>query len=145
MIIFGAGVVTGGLLVRHAIPAQPVRAARGNGTNRPSISQAFTRVEFLRRAERELNLSREQKEQADKVISASQERTKKLLEPISPQLREELQHTKAEFRAVLTAEQQAKFDEMVKQQGRPHDGRRPPAHTTEGPKSQVPAGHPEKE
>ena len=84
-------------------------------------------------------MTHEQKEQADKVISASVERTRKLLEPVSPQLREELQHTRTEFRALLTPEQQAKFDEMVKQQGHPRPGHRPPGHTTEAPKAEVPA------
>ncbi len=148
MIIFGAGVVTGGLLVRHTTPVSPVEHAGRNGTNhtyRPfiSIAPALTRVEFLRRAERDLKLTREQKEQADKIISASQERTRKLLEPVSPQIRDELQQTKDQFRALLNPDQQARFDEMLKQQGRPREPRHPPSRSTEAPKTQVPAGTPE--
>jgi len=67
MIIFGTGVVTGGLLVRHTVPVPPARPARNVGTNgnsRPFISTALIRVEFLKKAERELNLNADQKEQA---------------------------------------------------------------------------------
>jgi len=151
MIIFGAGVVTGGLLVRHTtiVPNKPQRAG-GGGTNngwRPvysTMAPALTRVEFLRRAERELNLTHEQKEQADKIISASQERTRKLLEPISPQIREELQQTKDQFRALLTPDQQTHFDQMLKQQGHPRESRHPNKNVTEGSKAQVPAAEAEK-
>jgi hypothetical protein len=150
MIIFGAGVVTGGLLVRHTTIVPPTKAPRaGGGTNgwRPvysTMAPALTRVEFLRRAERELNLTHEQKEQADKIISASQERTRKLLEPISPQIREELQQTKEQFRALLNSDQQTRFDQLLKQQGHPRESRHSNPRVTEGSKSQVPAAEAEK-
>src|SRR5947207_1220379 len=144
MIIFGTGVVTGGLLVRQTAQNQPQRPSRNTGTNgypRPFIAPSLTRVEFLKRAERELNLTRDQKEQADKIISESQERTRKLLEPVSPQIREELQQTKEQFRAVLNADQKVRFDEMLKQQNRAP--RHPANRITEAPKNSVPAGaHP---
>jgi len=148
MLIFGAGVITGGLLVRHTVvqPPPPPRIGNNNyNPNRPfaSLSPALTRVDFLRRAERELNLSTDQKQEADKIISASQERTRKLMEPVSPHLREELQRTKEEFRALLDPAQKAKFDEMLKLQNRPRDQRRPGPHSSGT--SQVPSGNPVKE
>ena len=45
------------------------------------------KFEFMRRAERELNLTPDQRERIDKIIAASQERTKKILEPVSPKIR----------------------------------------------------------
>jgi len=150
MIIFGAGVVTGGLLVRHTtLAAKPsLPPASGSQTNNwhpvLSMAPALTRVEFLRRAERELNLTREQKEQADKIISASQERTRKLLDPVSPEIRAELQETKDQFRALLTPDQQGRFDQMLKQQGRPRDSHHPAPRVTNAPKADVPAAQPEK-
>jgi len=120
IIIFGAGVVTGGLLVRNTaltqIP-QPPPVAPANRVFLPAPA-GVVRVEFLRRAERELNLTRDQREQIDKLISASQERTKKLMEPVTPKIREELQQTKDQFLAVLTPEQRARFEELLKQQQR---------------------------
>jgi len=149
MIIFGAGVVTGGLLVRHTtiVPAKSPRAGGGTNGWRPvysTMAPALTRVEFLRRAERDLNLTHDQKEQADKIITASQERTRKLLEPISPQIRDELQQTKDQFRALLNSDQQTRFDQMLKQQGHPRESRHPNKNVTEGSKPQVPAAETEK-
>lgn len=127
MVIFGTGVVTGGLLVKYAsvgrVPHPHVSAL---GRTAQPISAGGMRLEFLRRAERELNLTAEQRERIDKLISASQERTKKILEPITPKLREDMKQTKAEFRAVLTPEQQQRFDELLKQQQRPRDPHRAP-------------------
>ncbi len=139
IIIFGAGVVTGGLLVKEAVEKpnpqrQPV-APIGTRVFMPGQA-GVVRVELLRRAERELNLTRDQREQIDKIISASQERTKKLMEPVTPKIREELQQTKDKFVAVLTPEQRTRFEELLKQQrqqqlrGRePHRSMRPPENS----------------
>ncbi len=74
------------------------------------------RLEFLRRIQRELDLSAEQQERIDKVLKQSQERTRKIMEPVVPQLPQELQRAKAEFREVLTPDQQGRFDELLKLQ-----------------------------
>src|SRR5947209_7552371 len=105
MVIFGTGVVTGGLLVKYSerIHVPRPRLANQGNPGRPlvPISAGIFRVEVLRRAERELDLDPEQKVRVDHILSASQERTRKLLEPISPKIRQELQRTKDEFVAVL--------------------------------------------
>lgn len=130
MVIFGAGVVTGGLLVRNSqrvqfLPQQAVLP--NNNFQRPAqpVTPGGSRVEFLRRAERELNLTAAQRERIDKIIMASQERTKKLMDPITPRMREEVQRAKQEFREALTMDQQVRFDELIKQQQRPPNQRRP--------------------
>lgn len=64
MVIFGTGVVTGGLLVRHEIPGRERRPQRGSPTVhvvQPSAAGVM-RIEFLRRLERELALTPEQHE-----------------------------------------------------------------------------------
>jgi len=129
IVIFVAGAVTGSLLVRQGMVMQASKQPRPNSVNRTIPgAPGMTRVEFLRRAERELNLTPEQREQADKLIVASQERTKKIMEPVSPKIREELKQTKDQFRALLTADQQVRFDEMLKkQQSHPHEPHRMPA------------------
>jgi valyl-tRNA synthetase len=91
------------------------------------------RVELLRRAERELNLTPEQREQADKIITASQERARKITEPIAPKIREELQQTRDQFRALLTSDQQIHFDEFMKKQQRPRESHRPPKSSEKSP------------
>lgn len=137
VVIFVAGVVTGGLVVRHStqVPA-PVRP-RIAGAPRlaPTYSAGGLRLEFLRRAERDLRLNPDQRERIDKLLQASQERTRKLMEPVAPELRAELEQTKDEFLAVLTPDQRARFEVLVKkQQQRPHDPRHAPtARETSAP------------
>jgi Holliday junction resolvase-like predicted endonuclease len=118
MVIFGTGVVTGGLLVRHLEPARGRRVQRAGDMVRPAPppSAGVMRFEFLRRMERELDLTPEQREPIDKVLKEGQERMRNLMETLEPRRREELRRTMEEFRASLTPEQQQRFDAVVKQQ-----------------------------
>ena len=129
MVIFGAGVITGGLLVRLTALNQRSKPAHGTAAVSRSIppQPGVTRVELLRRAERELDLTPEQRAKADKLIAASQERTKKIVEPIAPKIREELKQTREQFRGLLTAEQQTHFDDMVKKAAHPREPHRAPS------------------
>jgi hypothetical protein len=115
MVIFGTGVVTGGLLVHYSVGIHPARPGKGPGLVRPgqSPNPGLLRFEFLRRAGRDLNLTPEQREKLDRIIKESQDRAHRVTAPF---LREEVQRTKAEFRDVLTPEQQTKFDNLLKQQ-----------------------------
>jgi len=118
MVIFGTGVVTGGLLVRHVEHGRdrrPQRAANAIRSGQPP-TPGLMRFEFLRRMERELNLTREQHEPIDRILKEGQERMRKLNESVEPRRREELKRTLDEFRAVLTPEQRERLDELLKQQ-----------------------------
>ncbi len=118
MVIFGTGVVTGGLLVRHAGPGRDRRAQHPAGVVRPAqpVSPSVMRIDFLRRLERELALTPEQHQPVDKVLTEGQERLKKLMETVEPRRREEYKKTIEEFRAVLRPSQRKRFDELLKQQ-----------------------------
>jgi len=148
MLIFGTGVVTGGLLVRNSERMRPHQPKNTNtGIARPpqpfpSFSASGVKIEFLRRMERDLNLSTEQRERIDGILTESQERTRKLMEPVAPQLREELQKTKERFRAALTPLQQEAFDAMLKQQQKAREQRHPAGHVSEGSTLQSPSGEP---
>jgi Spy/CpxP family protein refolding chaperone len=140
MVIFGAGVVTGGLLVHKFSLAASERSAptaeeharashfaHTAGTNRPAQPpSAGMRLDFLRRAQRELDLTAEQRERVDKIMKESQERTRKIMDPVQPQLREEVKKTREEFMGVLTPEQRTRFEEWMKQQHLQQH--RPPGH-----------------
>jgi TRAP-type C4-dicarboxylate transport system substrate-binding protein len=73
--------------------------------------------------QRDLELTSDQHERIDKILKQSQERTRKLMEPVAPQLHQEIQRAKAEFREALTAPQQDRFDQLLKQQQRFRDHR----------------------
>jgi hypothetical protein len=126
LVIFGAGVVTGGVLVWRLESSTPAPVNRNPGTIRTSqnVSAGGMRLEFLRRVQRELDLSLEQRERIDKILKDGQERTRKIMEPVAPEFHAELQRAKDEFRSVLTPDQQERFDELVRQH-RSHDDKHP--------------------
>lgn len=118
MVIFGTGVVTGGLLVRHVEHGRERRPQHAGGLVRPAqpTSAGVIRIEFLRRVERELELTAEQREPIERIIKEGQERTKKIMDTVEPRRREEFKKTMEEFRAVLTPEQRKRLDALMKQQ-----------------------------
>ena len=126
IVIFGAGVVTGGLVVGHYGRANSQAAQHPPGPARPGqrISAGVMRIEFLRRIERDLNLSPQQKERIDAIISEGQERTRQIMEPLAPEIRQQLNTTLENFRAVLSPVQQGRFDELIKQAQHPRDTHR---------------------
>lgn len=111
-VIFAAGAVTGALLARHSV--------------RPRPGPGGMRLEFLRRMERDLDLTPEQQERIDKILKESQEHARKIMEPVTPALHAELQRTKEAFRLALTPEQQTRFDQLLKRPQRARETHRPP-------------------
>jgi len=118
MVIFGAGVVTGGLLVRHVERGSHQRPQRAGAAVRPAppASAGVMRLEFLRRMERELDLTPAQREPINRILKEAQDRTKKIMDTVEPQRREEFRRTIESFRAVLTPAQQKRLDTLIKQQ-----------------------------
>lgn len=123
VLIFGTGVVTGGLVVHKTERNRSPQRQAAQKMPGPAVG---SRLELLHRMERELDLKPEQRQQIDQILTESQERSRKLMEPVTPALREEVKRAKAEFRAVLTPEQQTAFDALLKQQQqRSRDTHRP--------------------
>lgn len=121
LVIFVAGVVTGAVVVWHSqhLIVQPSPHQNATAHPGPVVSPGGLRLEFLRRIQRDLNLTADQHEQIDKLLKESQERSRKIMEPVAPQIREELAHTRDEFRKILTPEQREHFDDLLKHQHRP--------------------------
>ena len=115
IVIFGAGVITGALVLQATVGPYGMRPQRF-ATHPEFGTPGGMRFDFLRRMQRDLDLTAEQRDRIDKILKQSQERTRKIMEPCAPQLRQEVQRAKAEFRGVLTQEQQARFDALLKQQ-----------------------------
>jgi Spy/CpxP family protein refolding chaperone len=135
LVIFIAGVVTGGLLVRYTEQNAPRRGER-SAPPRPAQPGAagLVRMDFLRRVQKELDLTPDQHQRVDKMLKEHQEQIKKIVEPIEPDIQEEVQTAKDEFLETLTPTQRVRFDELLKQQQRPKDPRRPqPPHLSVAP------------
>jgi len=133
LVIFGAGVLTGGLLVNYSdrtfrhpaesatTPAstppvamereQAIPAAESNPAPRDSrfgpALPAPLRKEFLNRLTRELALSPEQHDRLERIIADGQERTREVW-------RVEWVATRQKIRAQLTPEQQRRFEELLR-------------------------------
>ena len=124
MVIFGCGVVTGALVMRaqtaqHAdSPQALLRPLPRPGPNMPGQLQ---NPELLRRMDSQLNLTYEQRQSIEKIMKASQERTKPLWEEIGPQMQKELARTREEIEEQLTPDQKTKFGQMF-QRGRRGEG-----------------------
>lgn len=125
VIIFAAGVITGGLLVQRT--QRPERPGPLPPFARPQQDIVptpwFARREFLDRMDRQLNLSREQYDRIAKIIQSSQERTRQIVGRVRPEIQDELRHVRREIRGELTPEQAKKFDELQQRMREPN---RPP-------------------
>jgi hypothetical protein len=131
VVIFGSGVITGGLLVNHIQSSPTVLAGRNpvivpavstNETGHPiakSLRQpVIVSKDFLQRLDKELGLSPEQFEAIQKIINESQS-----------MIRKTIQGSRLEIREVLTPDQRSQFDDMFQRQAkRPAPGtNQPPA------------------
>jgi uncharacterized membrane protein len=123
VVIFGAGVITGGLLVnyvRHSHPKAVHKTAATPEVHAPPTNQVvrppdapklrppeILSKQFLQRLEDELHLAPEQNEAIQKIIAEGQN-----------QIRKTIQDSRLEIREVLAPEQQKQFDDLMKHQFR---------------------------
>lgn len=130
IVIFAAGALAGGLLVKTLSPAPPPKAPVP-----PIISQQ----RFQEKLKRELQLNADQTNHVDKVFYESNARIKILWDLVGPEMQKERQEVYENIRGILTAEQREKFEQLLKQSHRPDGQRRsrstnPPSVTGAGPK-----------
>lgn len=119
LVIFGSGVVVGGLLVSYAVHANIVQTQTPQVSPQPQQPQAITpwmqrARQLLLRMDRELDLTPEQHKRIEKLIADSAERTRKLWEPITPQMNKEMQKLHHEIREELNPNQRPKFEAIMK-------------------------------
>lgn len=126
VLIFGAGVMTGGVLVNyvkknehrstpphHPAPAQTNSLSLSNAPIAPMTTAAATNrtvrppeilsTDFLRDLDGKLQLTKDQHEAAQKIITDGQNLIRKVV-----------QDARLEIRDILTPAQQEQFDELVK-------------------------------
>ncbi len=139
LVIFGTGVITGGLLVtysesalQHARRAANAESARHPGhTNETRQPPALTLnlrkdKDFLGRLDREVKLSPDQLQRIQKLIATGQERIKEISKQTEPRIHAELQQTREHIREVLTPQQQIRYAELLRRHPNPaHSGTNP--------------------
>ncbi len=136
LVIFGAGVITGGLLVHHTDtshshrPRPPQTEANAPRPGGPRGTNVFDptamRKQWLRMLDRELKLTSQQRERVDKILAEGQDRTSKLWE-------KELEKTRQQIHAELTPEQWKQYEEMRKRFRPPGPPGPPPPPGTNPP------------
>ena len=122
LVIFVAGMVTGGLAIKHF---QPLPATTVTAKAPPSLQ----RFEVLRRMEKRLDLSPPQQERIEQIVRESQERTKKAWEQVRPIIHDEFQRVQDRIREELTPEQRMKFEKLLTES---RDRRRPDSPSSRG-------------
>jgi Spy/CpxP family protein refolding chaperone len=132
MIIFGAGVLTGGLLVNYvdqghrengrfpfwrATPraqmSDPTQASPGE-LNRPRTPEMW-RKDFLGHLDEKLKLTPEQHADISRIIAEGQEQNREIWTNIAPRMHQEMELVQQRIREELTPEQQKQFEVLTKQ------------------------------
>ena len=113
LIIFGAGVLTGMVVYQRTderrqkqfVPPPP-----------PII-----RRDFVDRMQHEIQLTSEQRDRLEKIITESQERVRILWQLVGPEMAEEKRHLMEDIRQQLRPDQLDKFEQLMKR-GPPRRG-----------------------
>jgi hypothetical protein len=144
LVIFGAGVITGGLLVRfvdsstpHPPQTQPGTPEKHSGTvgatarqnKLPAPLPGPLRKDFLDRLDHDLKLDPKQHECIEKIICEGQEKTKAIWDEVEPDMHDVLVETRSRICSELTPEQRACFEQSVKQKAK-NGTNAPPAAPT---------------
>jgi hypothetical protein len=116
VVIFGAGVITGGLLVNYAQQTgkkisrnKPAAAAETRSAGAHQVENAKPRPpeilskQFMQQLNESLQLTTEQREEIRKIITDGQN-----------QIRKAIQDARLEIREVLAPKQKELFDELIK-------------------------------
>lgn len=132
IVIFAAGAMVGTAVARKAPRSGGPKMATTNQFSVPPAPPNFMvqRMEFLRQAERQLELTPEQKTKVEQILTDSRQRTRLIMEKLTPELRDELKQTTLAIRETLSREQREKFDRLMRnraqQQMQKRDEKRPP-------------------
>jgi hypothetical protein len=149
-VIFCAGVIAGGVAVNQfhlrrlqANPAVPAGVTPDlalwprTPTNNvpPSNPSAWKRltVDFLDHFGKELELSPDQRQRIEVIITDSQKRTKELSDQLQPKLREEVRQARDLIRAELDPDQRRRFDAIHKGKPSQKKSEKKPAGDTNAP------------
>ncbi len=108
LVIFAAGVVTGGLTVRLKFQGVPAPATT------VTLGPIRQRGDLLDRLQRQLYLSPPQRERIEVILRENHDRMKQLWDSIAPQAQEEHRRVHDRIRAELNPEQQKKYEEIFK-------------------------------
>jgi hypothetical protein len=133
VVIFGAGVFTGGLLVNSvqhphsrgksrttsSVETHELQSHTNNLTNlRPPRTPEILGTNFVQQLDDALQLTSDQRDSIQKIIADGQERNHSIWTNNSAQMRAVIQDVRRRVRETLTADQQKLFEELMKRVSR---------------------------
>ena len=118
VVIFAAGVVTGGFVVDFGAPKPPRAFPRERGprnAEHPPGSRMEGQLNWLmKRIQRDLKLTDEQVTKVESAFKASREEMKLAFEELRPRMHASTEKLKEKLRGDLTEEQLAKFEKYLR-------------------------------
>jgi hypothetical protein len=130
IVIFGAGVFSGGLLVNYVDHSRPGNHRPPSPPRAPEELVArpeILKTNFVQRLDDALHLSPDQRKAIEKIVADGQERNSNLWKIVSPQMRDVIQDTRQHIREALTPEQKKQFEELTKRPHRPQNSTNAPS------------------
>ena len=120
LVIFAAGVLTGGLTIQFRQP-RPAPNPGGTAPTRkvPAMPREAQLRELSRRMQAELDLAPEQRGRIEAIVRESQERMKSVRDEVGKKIGEEFREMLHKIRSELSPDQRRQFAEIMK----PHDER----------------------
>ena len=137
LVIFVTGIITGASLVRFAQnrggrmnqrpqpemvqhnnsgrPENPNRRNDPEFGNQPSQQPGPLNRQFVLGLDRQLKLTREQRDKVEKLMVEGQERIRQMRSNLEPEMRKEMQSVNEQIKTILTAEQREQFERIMKQ------------------------------
>lgn len=117
LVIYSAGLITGGLLVRQgrplAPPQRPPFPSREDFFSPPIVQERFLEQMRVR-----LELTPEQFARLKGIFAESRERMRIINELVRPEMQAEIQHVRKRIHDELTPEQRRRFDELMRNRRR---------------------------
>jgi Spy/CpxP family protein refolding chaperone len=133
VVIFGAGVLTGDLLVNYVEQSQPkdIQRSADEVTPHPQANNRdldqprpqdlpkprpveMLGKQFVQQLDNTLHLTREQRAAVAKIVADGQERNREIWTNVAPQMHKMLQDVRQQIREQLTPEQRKQFEELLK-------------------------------
>lgn len=118
VVIFGAGVMTGGLLVNYVSHPHSGSHRSFPGSRDSELPMPHAEMlgkPFLPELDDALRLTPEQHKAIEKIITDGQQQNRVLWKLVSPQFREVMQDVHQKIREQLTPDQRKQFEELLKQ------------------------------
>jgi Spy/CpxP family protein refolding chaperone len=113
VVIFAAGVITGGLIVRRTTPHPPM----------PGGMPFLGRVETISRTANQLDLTPDQRRRVAEIVRNSREQIADYFMILEPDIQHVFREMRQQIRATLTPAQREEFEELVRKRlARPGPG-----------------------